>query len=690
MRSRWPALTLVVVMVLMLVKCSSGTPPIATPVISSILPDGIVAGSASFQIFITGMNFLSSPQSVVLWNGSPRTTVLNATTGQLIVTILASDVTNSGVGLISVMNAPPGGTTANPTSFSILPLMKGAPTITSLNPSSANTGTKGPFLLTVNGTNFGTGAYIEFNGSFRQPTTSSATALTTNLTTNDLATAGVGSVTVVNPLPGGIVAPSISVDFTIGSGGAANPAFPQLISVNALGGRANGGSAAPALSADGRFVAFYSEADNLVGGSPSGNIFVRDTCLGAANCTPKTNAIDLAPDGSAPDARSAGMVAISDDGRFVAFASYATNLVPGLSDSALPPGFGNPASRLNVFVRDMCIGVNAPLGCTPHTEIVTRDENGQRAFGGYPSISSDGRFVAFNSWGPNMATGAGSANTYLYVRDTCAGPTATVGCSQRIYPVLSEGTDAQGDKQTVHPVISSTGRYVAYKVWVPSDPMPTGNIPSQIFLRDMCLGADAPAGCAPSTIRIPAGSDGSPLAGFNGQPSLSSDARFVVFESQSAATQTGEAVATRNILLRDTCLGPTAPDGCVPSTKLIYSQPEGSSATVERLSPAISPSGRFISFVSRASGTAVYAIGAGSLFIYDTCFGAPEGCTPSTNPILAPGTGLSGQPLIVDKLTPIPLSADGRFAAFYSRSAVIGLDPVAGQGDVFLTVTPFK
>jgi len=66
------------------------------------------------------------------------------------------------------------------------------------------------------------------------------------------------------------------------------------------------------------------------------------------------------------------------------------------------------------------------------------------------------------------------------------------------------------------------------------------------------------------------------------------------------------------------------------------------------------------------------------------------GCSPSTNPVSAPGVAAKGQGLIVDKLTPVPLSADGRFAAFYSSFAADPSILVSGQGDVFLTVTPFK
>jgi IPT/TIG domain/WD40-like Beta Propeller Repeat len=686
MRSRWAALILVVAMTLVLLNCSGGATLIPTPSITSIFPDSIVAGSATFVLTVTGENFVSSPQSVVLWNGTPRATTFNSSTGQLSATILASDITNSGTGLVSVMNAPPGGTSLSATSFSILPLMKGAATITSLNPSNANPGTKGPFLLTVNGTGFIAGSIIRWNGTFRQPVTATATALTTDLTTNDLASAGIASVSVDNPLPSGLVASSISVDFTIGKGSAASP---QVISVNALGGPANGRSAAPAMSADGRYVAFYSKASNLVSDGASGNIFVRDTCLGATNCTSKTSAVDVDPDGSSPDRGAPEQVAISADGRFVAFSSYATNLAPGLLDSAFPAGFPNLVSRLNVFMRDMCIGSNAPAGCTPRTEIITQDVNGQRTFGGLPSLSGDGRFVAFISGAPGLAAGAAAQETDLYVRDTCAGPTATVACQAKTIGVPLDSTIEAGHGQMVQPVISTSGRYVAYQVWMPMEPMVAQGPAAQIFLRDMCLGADAPAACVPSTVRISVAADGSPLKGFNGQPSLSSDARFVVFESQSAESQAGEPAATRSIFLRDACLGPTAPDGCTPSTKLIYRQPASFSGTSFRISPAISPSGRFISFVGSAPGTGLDTMDAGSLFIYDTCIGAPVSCTPSTYAVSAPGAP-KGQPLIVDRLTPIPLSADGRFATFYSLFAADPSNPVSGQGDVFLAATPFK
>src|SRR4029077_19519831 len=305
-RLRWGLLILLTAIATSLANCSSSNKnaPNPSPIITSIFPDHITAGSAMFVVDLGGQGFINKPESLALWNGSPRTTTVNVSTAHLTITVLAADVTNPSVALISVINPAPGGGTSSGATFTINPLQNGAPTNISLNPSSANAGTKGPFKLTVNGMNFVAGSIIRWNGTFRQSTSVSSTALTTDLTTTDLALAGFASVSVDNPLPGGIIASSVSVDFVINSAKGASTSSPQVISVNAAGGPADGASAAPAMSGDGRFVAFYSVAKNLVREGASGNIFVRDTCLGLTNCTPHTVAVDLAPDGSAPNARA--------------------------------------------------------------------------------------------------------------------------------------------------------------------------------------------------------------------------------------------------------------------------------------------------------------------------------------------------------------------------------------------------
>jgi hypothetical protein len=689
-RLRWGSLIFLAAVATSLVNCSSSNriAPNPTPVITSIFPDSATAGSAMLTIDITGRGFLNKPASVAMWNGSPRTTTFNASTGHLTITILAADVTSPSIGLISVANPTPGGGTSAGASFTINPLQNGAPMNISLNPSSANAGTKGPFTLTVNGTNFVAGSIIRWNGTFRQPTSATATVLTTDLTTADLALAGFASVSVDNPLPGGIIASSVSVDFSINSPKAANAPVPQVISVSASGGPADGASAAPAISADGRFVAFYSLAKNLVTRGASGNIFVRDTCLGAPNCSPHTVAVDLALDGNAPTASASDMVAMSADGRFVAFASYATNLVSGTPQHM---NAGGPAKvgdwTLNLFVHDLCAGVNVPAGCTPHTDLLTREVNGPPDHRFSPSLSADGRYAAFVSGAPSLVSGTPANLAQVNVRDTCAGPTATVACAPKTILIIDAITDSTVEGQGAKPKISSTGRYVSFQRRAPAETLVGGEVSSQIFLHDTCLGADAPAACIPSTLRISVAPDGTTLDGLSAAPSLSADARFVVFETQGSGSSDSES-GPRKLFLRDTCLGPTASDGCIPSTTLIFTQKMAAVGAPDSLAPSISLSGRFLTFVDNGAGADLDKNGTGLVFTHDTCFGASSACTPATYPIA--GADLKPIPLTVDRITAVPLTADGRYAAYSSIAAADSATVVSGQGDVFLTFTPFK
>ena len=686
-RLRWGLLIIMAAVVASMANCSSSKSiaPNPSPIITSIFPDSITAGSAMFNIDISGQGFLNKPASVAMWNGSPRTTTFNVATGHLTITVLAADVTNPSVALISVMNPAPGGGTSSGASFTIKPLQNGAPTNISLDPSNANAGTKGPFKLSVNGANFVAGSIIRWNGTFRQPTSVTATALTTDLTTTDLALAGFASVSVDNPLPGGIIASSVSVDFLINSSKAAAAAFPQLISVSASGGPADGTSAAPAISADGRFIAFYSTAKNLVSQGASGNVFVRETCLGATNCTPHTLAVDLAPDGGAPSARATDLIAMSADGRFVAFTSYATNLVPGFPQSMNAGGAESDGDwMLNLFVRDMCAGTNVPEGCTPHTELLARGVKGSRAEIFSPSLSAEGRYAVFISEWSSSGAGKSESEAVVYHRDACAGPTATVACIPKVVAVATDGVDAAAMGEVARPIISGAGRFIAFQKMTPA-PILGGKPSSQVFLRDACLGTDAPALCVPSTIRISVAPDGSTLDGVNEGLSLSADARFAVFESQISNSDNPKLVAPRNIYLRDSCIGPTASDGCIPSTKLIYSQRPNATKTIDKLFPSISQLGRFISFVADLDEN-----GARSVFIHDACNGALTPCSPGTFPVTANDSSLPPLPLILDRIAPVPLTADGHFAAYYSCAGPDPGTPASGRCDVFLTTTPFR
>src|SRR5207247_1588614 len=150
----------------------------------------------------------------------------------------------------------------------------------------------------------------------------------------------------------------------------------ERVSVDSAGHEGNGYSQQPAISADGRFVAFTSDATNLVPGDTNGvtDVFVHDRQTGT------TERVSVDSAGNQGDRRSGNSLsrpAISAGGRFVAFASDATTLVPGDTNG-----------DVDVFVHDRETGTTERVG----------ERAVERPFGVTgPSLSADGRFVAFAS-----------------------------------------------------------------------------------------------------------------------------------------------------------------------------------------------------------------------------------------------------------------------------------------------------
>jgi len=172
------------------------------------------------------------------------------------------------------------------------------------------------------------------------------------------------------------------------------------VSVDSAGNLGNGYSYGPSISADGRFVAFSSDATNLVPGddtNSSRDILVRD------RLTNTTTRVSV--DSAGNQANSSSFVpSISADGRFVAFYSEATNLVPGDTNNTY-----------DIFVRDRL---------TNTTTRVSLDSAGNQG-NGYsysPSISADGRFVAFESNSSNFVPGDTNNNRDIFVADTSSTP----------------------------------------------------------------------------------------------------------------------------------------------------------------------------------------------------------------------------------------------------------------------------
>ena len=257
---------------------------------------------------------------------------------------------------------------------------------------------------------------------------------------------------------------------------------------------ANGESSRPAISPDGRFVAFSSLADNLVPGDTNfaSDVFVRNQQAGTIE------RISLSSAGEQGDNTSEG-AAMSADGRFVAFSSSASNLVPGDTDGAS-----------DVFLRDR------QAGTTESISIVALNA-GFGAHSGSPAISADGRFVAFDSWEPDLVPGDTNNSFDIFVRDRVTGTLERVSV---------DGAGVQGDDWSLNPSLSADARFVAFQSFAGNLVAGDGNNDFDIFVHDRLTG---------TTIRssvTTAGTEGGfQLGSLN--PSLSADGRVVAFDSEA-------------------------------------------------------------------------------------------------------------------------------------------------------------
>jgi hypothetical protein len=176
------------------------------PTANRISPTNQTAGGAAFTLTVFGTKF--EPNSVVLWNGSSRSTTYGSATS-LTAAITAPDIANPGTANVSVKTPAPGGGTSGTITFTI---NNPVPVATSLSPSSAIAGS-GAFTLTVNGGSFVQGAVVEWGGNNRSTTFVSSTQVKASITAADVATAGTVQVKVANPAPKG--GTSAGLTFTI-------------------------------------------------------------------------------------------------------------------------------------------------------------------------------------------------------------------------------------------------------------------------------------------------------------------------------------------------------------------------------------------------------------------------------------------------------------------------------------------
>jgi hypothetical protein len=194
--------------------------PNPVPVAGALAPSSVTAGSAAFQLTVTGSGFAST--AVIRWNGADRATTFVSPT-ELRTTIGSADVAAAGSADVSVFNPAPGGGLSGSLTFTInaAPPPNPAPVATALNPSSVVAGS-GAFTLTVDGTGFIPASVVRIGGADRPTTYVSATRLLAAIASADVLTAGTRSITVFSPTPGGGVSGALTL--TVTSPTPSNPA----------------------------------------------------------------------------------------------------------------------------------------------------------------------------------------------------------------------------------------------------------------------------------------------------------------------------------------------------------------------------------------------------------------------------------------------------------------------------------
>ena len=364
------------------------------PTITSINPTSATAGGPAFTLTVNGTNFVTG--AVVRWNTTALMTTL-ASASQLTATVPATLIASAGSATVTVLS---GGVTTSGLPFTINPP---PPTIASLNPSSATAG-GAAFTLTVGGSNFLTGAVVQWNGTALTTTFGSATQLTAAVPASLIAAAGNVSVTV---LSGGTTTSALS--FTV------NPA-PAIASLNP--GSATAGGPAFTLTVSGS--SFAQGAAVRWNGSALPTTFVN-----AGSLTASVSADLIVTQGDATVSVVSGGVASNG----VAFAINAPPAIGSLSPSSATAG--GPAFTLTVsgsgFLQDAVIRWNgSPLPTTVQsgTQLAAQVSASLIASSGTAAItvisggvtSNTAQFTigagpAITTLGPSSATAGGAAFT---------------------------------------------------------------------------------------------------------------------------------------------------------------------------------------------------------------------------------------------------------------------------------------
>jgi Tol biopolymer transport system component len=399
---------------------------------------------------------------------------------------------------------------------------------------------------------------------------------------------------------------------------------------------ANGPSvvAKSSLSADGRLVVFSSDADNLVANDTNGlrDVFLRDLMSGT------TLLVSAGLDGQVANGMSYDP-AISANGRYVAFASTARNLVAGDSNG-----------KSDVFVRDL------EAGSTVLASVDSGGIGGGNAVSHAPAIGGDGRFVLFRSSAGNLVQ-ARFTNDNLFLRDLQSNVT---------YALTTNGVSSAA--------MTADGRFTAF-----------GGKLGDLFVWDSLLGHTVYSNKTSPILTVGISSDGNrivysttnttlvsditahtnwqlgtwPLALSRAGLRFSSDSRFLAYARPLSFTN--------QVYLYDFQTGTNL---LISRNPLIRALPAPSD------SPDISADGRFVVYRSAATNlvAGLKTDGTPNLYLYDR--------TTGSNSLLTASLYQDGS---ADNRSATPVfSGDGRTLVFQSLASDLAEQDFNQESDVFL------
>jgi CSLREA domain-containing protein len=399
------------------------------------------------------------------------------------------------------------------------------------------------------------------------------------------------------------------------------------VSVDSDGNQGNNFSRNPSLSADGRYVAFESNANNLVADDTNGvgDVFVYDTYTG------NIRGVSVESNGNQSNGYSSNP-SLSADGRYVVFQSDASTLVA--DDTNIDS---------DIFVYDTQ---------TNNIRRVSVDANGNQANSNsyHPSISAVGRYVAFASNASNLVAGDTNDTTDVFIYDMQ---------SSNIRRVSVNSNGDQSDYFSFNPSLSADGRYVVFQSYASNLVAGDTNNFRDIFIYDTQTS---------TTRRVSVSSNGDQSNRSSYNPSISADGRYIAFESDANNLVAGDTNGVYDVFVYDTQTN---------NIRRVSVNSNGDQSNSDSFGASISADGRYIVFESDASNLVVGDTNnTTDIFAYDTQTGNIRRVSVDSN-------GEQSN----DYSSSISLSADGNYVAFESYATNLVEGDTNNVSDIFVSAS---